>query len=524
MAAVDLMTALLRDVLAHVTERHGGAPDTVALTHPANWGQFKIDLLRQAADELRSARRHARDRARRRRRRLRRQARASPVGDIVAVYDLGGGTFDAAVLRRTATGFETLGEPVGLERLGGIDFDHAVVAHVERTIAGDPRRRWIANDPEIAAALIRLRQDCVTAKEGLSEDSDVVVPVALPGVWSDVRLTRGEFEQMIAPALIEPLRAFRRGLAVAGVSGVRHPHGPARRRIVACARSWPRRSPASWVGPSPSTPIPKHAVALGAARIVGTTGDRGHADRDRDADRDVDADRCARRAPAPSPPPSPAAARTRRPPARALRRGRPSPAWPLAAARRRRRRVRAARRLAGFVVALGGGADQPVPTLDGHHRGAPASTAPSADRAEYEPATTVDGARRRRRPVRIGERDVRLHHRHPAGRRPLRRRLRHRPASIRSSHGEDAGATEHDHHVHFFFDTTAPGNAGANGRPPGSWELWGRQRGRGELVFDEFTVDDAGDAEQLCVAVATSGHEVLADADRTGNCVDLPIW
>ena len=31
-------------------------------------------------------------------------------------------------------------------------------------------------------------------------------------------------------------------------------------------------------------------------------------------------------------------------------------------------------------------------------------------------------------------------------------------------------------------------------------------------MFDEFTVDDAGDAEQLCVAVATSGHEILADA------------
>ena len=52
--------------------------------------------------------------------------------------------------------------------------------------------------------------------------------------------------------------------------------------------------------------------------------------------------------------------------------------------------------------------------------------------------------------------------------------------------------------------------------------MWGLQRGGGELVFDEFTVDDAGDAEQLCVAVATSGHEILADAELTGNCVALP--
>ncbi len=89
-------------------------------------------------------------------------------------------------------------------------------------------------------------------------------------------------------------------------------------------------------------------------------------------------------------------------------------------------------------------------------------------------------------------------------------------------HGEDPGASEHDHHVHFFFDTTDAGNAGTNGQPPGSWEVWGLQRGGGELVFDEFTVDDAGDAEQLCVAVATSGHEILADVELTGNCVALP--
>ena len=39
-------------------------------------------------------------------------------------------------------------------------------------------------------------------------------------------------------------------------------------------------------------------------------------------------------------------------------------------------------------------------------------------------------------------------------------------------HGEDPGASEHDHHVHFFFDTTDVGNAGTNGQPPGSWEVW----------------------------------------------------
>jgi hypothetical protein len=36
-----------------------------------------------------------------------------------AAYDLGGGTFDAAVLRKTQAGFKIIGRPGGIERLGG---------------------------------------------------------------------------------------------------------------------------------------------------------------------------------------------------------------------------------------------------------------------------------------------------------------------------------------------------------------------------------------------------------------------
>ena len=246
LAAVDLMTALLRDVLAAVSERHGGPPTAVALTHPANWGQFKVDLLRQAADAcgLRDVTlvtepvAAAVDYA---------AGARVPVGEVVAVYDLGGGTFDAAVLRRTANGFETLGEPVGLERLGGIDFDHAVVAHVERSIA-ETLQTMDRNDPEVAGALTRLRQECVTAKEGLSEDSEVVVPVALPGVWSEVRLTRGEFEQMIAPGADRAAAGVPPRRGVRGDQRRRHPHGAARRRLLTGAA---RRRDRRWrAGPA----------------------------------------------------------------------------------------------------------------------------------------------------------------------------------------------------------------------------------------------------------------------------------
>ena len=41
----SLLAALLRDVMAHVTETEGAAPDNVVLTHPANWGPYRRELF-----------------------------------------------------------------------------------------------------------------------------------------------------------------------------------------------------------------------------------------------------------------------------------------------------------------------------------------------------------------------------------------------------------------------------------------------------------------------------------------------
>ena len=69
-------------------------------------------------------------------------------GGVVAVYDLGGGTFDAAVLRRDGDRFVTLGQPQGIERLGGIDFDEAVMSHVRATL-GDALTSLDGSDPVV---------------------------------------------------------------------------------------------------------------------------------------------------------------------------------------------------------------------------------------------------------------------------------------------------------------------------------------------------------------------------------------
>ena len=136
------------------------------LCHPASYGEYKLDLLRQAvrqADigpvtlltEPEAAALH-----------YARQERV-PAGTVIAVYDFGGGTFDATILRKTETGFEQLGRPEGMERLGGIDFDEALftraMAHgrARRASSSTPttRPRW-PRSPACARSAAGPRRRC----------------------------------------------------------------------------------------------------------------------------------------------------------------------------------------------------------------------------------------------------------------------------------------------------------------------------------------------------------------------------
>src|SRR5689334_17225632 len=70
-------------------------------------------------------------------------------GAVLAVVDVGGGTCDAAVVRREPRGTTLLGRPERLERLGGTDIDGAVFDHVRAELGA----RWAELDPSDAATL-----------------------------------------------------------------------------------------------------------------------------------------------------------------------------------------------------------------------------------------------------------------------------------------------------------------------------------------------------------------------------------
>jgi molecular chaperone DnaK len=271
-SAQSLMAKLLHWVMGAVAEREGGPASHVAVTHPANWGPYKKGLLEEA---LRLADLHDVTTLTEPEAAATYYASTERVepGAIIAVYDLGGGTFDAAILKKTETGFEILGTPEGIEHMGGIDFDQAVFAHVNRSLDGaleelDP------SDPSAIKAVARLRADCIEAKEALSSDTDTSIPVMLPSLQTEVRLTRGQFENMIRPALSETIEALRRALRTAqvepeDVTSVLLVGGSSRIPMVAQMVS------AELGRPVAVDAHPKHSIALGAAIAAGAAAAAG---------------------------------------------------------------------------------------------------------------------------------------------------------------------------------------------------------------------------------------------------------
>ena len=260
-SADGLSAKLLRCVYEQVVELQGAEPDGLTVCHPANWGAFKLDLLDQTVRraDLRASKLSEPEAAAIF---YASQQRVEP-GSVVVVYDLGGGTFDAAVLRKTEQSFQILGEPEGIERLGGIDFDEAVFHYVVDMV-GPALHELEPDEPGTIAALSRLRTDCVEAKEALSADTEALIPVSFPGLHTEVRLTRSELEGLIRPTLSDSLDATRRAMRSASVdpdevSAVVLVGGSSRIPLVGQLVS------AEFGRPVAVDTHPKHAIALGAA-------------------------------------------------------------------------------------------------------------------------------------------------------------------------------------------------------------------------------------------------------------------
>ncbi|MGI5179787.1 alpha/beta fold hydrolase [Dactylosporangium sp. CA-152071] len=121
-------------------------------------------------------------------------------GRCLLVYDLGAGTFDVAVVRRTDDGFAVVSAD-GLGDVGGLDIDAAVVEHARRAGGGGAdwgRLDWPQTADDLRARHL-LWQDARAAKEQLTRRPGAEVRVPL--VEAAAHLSREEFEALARPLL-----------------------------------------------------------------------------------------------------------------------------------------------------------------------------------------------------------------------------------------------------------------------------------------------------------------------------------
>lgn len=207
----DLVAMVLRTAHTEaITQAGAGEPERVILTHPVRWSRTAQGTLRDAANraglgqvelvpEPMAAGQYA-------------AVRHGAAGAI-AVYDLGGGTFDAAVLQRTDAGIWTvLGPPGGLDPLGGETFDVLLHRHLLTQLDGvDKRMARVLESPLGAGERGFSRtwwRDLRSLKEDLSEVS--AGRIAVPGSDHTLTLARDELEALLGPAVHQTVDEFDR--------------------------------------------------------------------------------------------------------------------------------------------------------------------------------------------------------------------------------------------------------------------------------------------------------------------------
>ena len=128
---------------------------------------------------------------------------------VIAVYDLGGGTFDISILKLHEGIFEVMATN-GDTHLGGDDIDNLLIGIALEDIAGDLKRDLRKSGEAVQA----IRKAVIEAKIALSSQEHTALEVELPGGGKYERqITRAQFEELIAPVIARTVGPVKQALA-----------------------------------------------------------------------------------------------------------------------------------------------------------------------------------------------------------------------------------------------------------------------------------------------------------------------
>jgi actin-like ATPase involved in cell morphogenesis len=214
--AVDLVAAVLGRVYTEAVRYQGGsAPSRIVLTHPARWGDPQLARLRDAAvkagiadpdfvpEPVAAAWYYARPSA----------------GAVVAVFDIGGGTLDTAVLRSDGFRYSVAGKPGGDQFLGGEDFDEALLGLVTSMAQTRDAALWtdvFETGRQARRDAAYLRDDVTMAKEALSDH--FTFDLAVGDYPEAFHLTRREFDTLIGSYVASAVAEMTRSITAASVT------------------------------------------------------------------------------------------------------------------------------------------------------------------------------------------------------------------------------------------------------------------------------------------------------------------
>ena len=255
----EISAMILRELKRAAEEKLGEPVDSAVITIPAYFSGAQNDATKRAGEMagLQNVRLLAEPIA---------AALAYGAEDLVLVYDLGGGTFDVAII--DCSDYKMLGLD-GDNHLGGDNFDDRLIAHLAKEV----KAKFDVDIESSPESKQLAKTQCEKAKRELSdrEQTKVVYQTAIDGkmVNLSLKVTRLEFESLISDLVDSTIEKVKGAIAKAKEKDQSFSEKDIQTILLVGGSTYVpivRRKVAEFFGKEPSTKVnPDLAVALGAA-------------------------------------------------------------------------------------------------------------------------------------------------------------------------------------------------------------------------------------------------------------------